>query len=582
MVAAPQFYNLLEILGGTDFELIREDRHWNLCTTKFRTPAGDVRANYLYLAADCPYSEATPDNLTSWASNGQYTAVTTRRSRLSVDLARTADVFGARTATTQRKLLIENIMQSIHPPENVADEYQYFVEPEIAYTDIFSKEHASVPALTNIVRLMIGEETLGHESPCAEILIAPAGQGKTTLCRALANKIRLSYPDTIPVLVESNQWQKLIELTLPNVLNTALLRMIPGATQLTTPKVFQILIRERILVPIFDGFDELSLHPNANFTPATLLKDLITLVGGAEAKVLVTVREAFWEKHISGLPEDVAGLTRRLDLQGFSNQQRHRFFEKRLERAEERDLANRLSQEIGTRLYEGAVVRPAMHADRASGIPLMLELIGLYVDANPQATFAPTTHDPLGPLLEAVCERENVRQKLDIPMLMQMNIFENVFRDYPSDIPREDLALYLEEFVPNISDDRMRRFESHAFLSSVSKDAMIPRFETLRVYFVARWLAHQLEDAQTKDLDRQVTKLLALHGSGSSDIFDYLVDRFAEQPRERVVACISHACRMVGSRSDWEGSSSALFHLCQRLALRFEKGRRERTSMVFG
>ena len=56
MVAAPQFYNLLEILGGTDFELIQEERNWNFCTVKFRTPAGAVKANYLYLAADCPYS----------------------------------------------------------------------------------------------------------------------------------------------------------------------------------------------------------------------------------------------------------------------------------------------------------------------------------------------------------------------------------------------------------------------------------------------------------------------------------------------------------------------------------------------
>lgn len=581
MVAAPQFYNVLEILGGTELAVVEESKHWNLCTVTFRTPADNIKANYLYLAADCPYSEATSRNLDSWRSIGTYTVVTTRKSRLSGDLSRTAEAFGARAATTPRRLLIENIMQSVHSPARVGEEYRYFVEPEIAYIDAASSDSVSVPALTHIVKLLAGEDQIEADSSYADILVAPAGQGKTTLCRAIANKIRLSYPDIIPVLVESNQWQKLIELTLPNVLNAALLQMIPGATQLTSPKVFQILVREKILVPIFDGFDELSLHPNASYTPATLLSELMNLIGGTEARVLVTVREAFWEKHVSGIPKSVTDQTRRLDLQGFSNQQRHRFFQKRLRRSEERDIANRLSREIGTRLYEGVIAQPAMQADRASGIPLMLELIALYVDGNPGATFAPKTQDALGPLLEAVCERENVRQKLDIPMQTQMLVFENLFRDYADDIPREELSLYVEEFVSGISEDRVQRFESHAFLSTTVRDTVIPRFETLRVYFVARWLANQLEGARTKEIDPEATRLLALHGSGSSDIFDYLADRFAGEPKEKVFACISHACQMVGSRSGWEGSSSALFHLCMRVAHRFERGRRERTEIVF-
>ena len=228
------------------------------------------------------------------------------------------------------------------------------------------------------------------------------------------------------------------------------------------------------------------------------------------------------------------------------------------------------------------IAPPAMHADRASGIPLMLELIALYVDGNPGATFAPKTEDPLGPLLEAVCERENVRQKLDIPMQLQMLIFERLFRDYHDDIPREELALYVDSYIPSIADDRIHRFESHAFLSTSSQGTVVPRFETLRVYFVARWLANQLEGARTKEIDPEATRLLALHGSGSSDIFDYLVARFATESREKVFASISHACRMVGSRSSWEGASSALFHLCQRLAHRFEKGMKERATIVFG
>ena len=581
MVAAPQFHNLLEILGGVDITLVQDTKNWNFYRVTFRTPAGELSANYLYLSSDCPFSEANVQNLSYWKANGPYTVVATTKSRLANDLRRTADSFAARAATTPRRLLIDNILQSVSAPSKVADDFRYFVEPEVSYVDIASSKPISVQALNYFVDLLTGGGQRGARSICGEILVAPAGQGKTTLCRAIANKVRSSNPDTIPVLVESNQWQKLIELTLPNVLNAALLQMLPGATQLTDPRVFQLLVREQILVPIFDGFDELSLHPSANFSASTLLSDLLDLVGDADAKVLVTAREAFWENHETGIIETHGQRLRRHDLQGFSNQQRKVFFEKRLKKADERDIANRLSREIGTRLYEGVVERPEMQADRASGVPLMLELIALYVEGNSNATFAPASQDPMGPLLKAVCERENIRQKLDISSEKQMLVFENIFRDYPDEMPKEDLTLYVEEFSPEVSPDTISRYESHAFLSTTQRSTLIPRFETLRVYFVARWLANQLESTVSKDIDPAATELLALHATGNSDIFDYLIDRFWSNPREKTCASIAHASRMVRSRASWEGASSALFHLSQRLAHRYEKGKRERTAVIF-
>ena len=451
-----------------------------------------MTANYLYLAADCPYGEANAVNLSTWRKHGPYTVVTTTKSRLSRDLVRTAEEFGGRTATTPKKLLVENVLQSVQASKPDGDDFRYFIEPELNYSDSLTLGKPPIPALTHFVKILVEDGRSNVDGVCAEILLAPAGQGKTTLCRAIANKIRLTNPDIIPVLVESSQWQQLLELTLSNVLNAALLQMIPGATHLTNPRVFQMLVRESILVPIFDGFDELSLHPNANFSAATLLEELVELVGGAEARILVTARDAFWDRHFNSIPETVAQKIQLCKLQGFSNNQRRQFFQKRLNLPEERDIANRLSREIGSRLYEGAVNRPTMQADRASGVPLMLELIALYVDGNPSATFVPESRDPLGPLLESVCERENERQKLDISAQKQMLIFENLFRDYPDEIPREYLVLYVEDAVTGVTQDILGRFESHAFLTIGSIGNVAPRFETLRVYFVARWLANQL------------------------------------------------------------------------------------------
>lgn len=575
MVAATQFNILLETLGGRELELLDETKNWNLYAVKFRTPAGEMRGQYLYLASDCPFSEATSGNLTKWRSHSPYTVVVTTKSRLAQDLERVRKEFRGSAATTPRNLLIENVMQGVFTPKQGIEEFRYFVEPELTINGKTSK-----PALSYLVDSLTSTKSVATTSVRADILVAPAGLGKTTLCRAIAHRILSAYPSTIPILVESAQWQDLINLTLPNVLNTALLQLIPDAAHLTHPKVFELLVREQVLVPIFDGFDELSLHPSAKFSPASLLSQLLDLVGDAGARVLITVREAFWEKHAEGLRAEELGRLRRLNLQGFSNDQRKKFFLKRLNDPAERDIANRLSREIGSRLYEGVAEQAEQQRDRASGVPLMLELIALYVDGNPSATFAPPSHDPLGPLLTAVCERENVRQKLDITPEKQMLIFEELFRDHPAEIALENLKFYLELSVPEITSDTMERFESHAFFSSGPGKSVIPRFETLRVYFVARWLANRLEAASETPIDETATRILERQALGSSDIFDYLVEIFVTGSKEKSFVAIAHAYQMVRSRTGWEGACSALFHLSQRLAHHFEKTKQGRVSIV--
>ena len=299
---------------------------------------------------------------------------------------------------------------------------QYFVEPDIALVNGETR-----PALSYIVADLLDNKK-ETDQVCADVLVAPAGLGKTTLARAVASGISSSKQRAIPVLVESAQWQNLINLTLPNILNAAILQLIPEAVGLTNQKLFQLLVREQLLIPIFDGFDELCLHPNSHYNPTTLITELLELVGDTGARIFITTRETFWETYGIG---DAAGKIKRINLQGFSNDQRQRFFTKRLKSTEERDIANRVAREVGERIYESDVSRKELQADRASGVPLLLELVALYVDGNPSATFAPASRDPLGPLLERVCERENVRQQLNISSARQMQIFEELFRRLP-------------------------------------------------------------------------------------------------------------------------------------------------------
>lgn len=576
MQAPAKFHGVLESLGGFDYQLIAEDKNWDLVSVKYRTPAGNLPAIYLCLASDCPLTEASKSNLTTWGRAGAYTVFVTTKSRLANDLERTAKIFGGKTATTPRSLLFENVMSSLAPRAEKVEEFKYFIPPEIELPKGEKLPKGEIrPALSYLADALGSIQSISSARACAEILVAPAGLGKTTLCRAIARKLLDSETHTIPILVESAQWQNLINLTLPNVLNAALLALIPEAGRLTNAKLFQLLVREQLLVPIFDGFDELCLHPNSNYSPAGLLTELIELVGDAGARMLITVRETFWDKYGTGVPAD---RIERVNLQGFSNDQRQRFFIKRLSNPAERNIANRVAKEIGTRLYEGDVQQDPLQKDRASGIPLMLELVALYVEGNPEATFAPASHDPLGPLLSSVCDRENLRQKLQITAEQQMSIFEELFRDHPGDIQRDDLKLYIEDTVPDVTADTVVRFESHAFFSP-GQDVR-PRFEILRVYFIARWLANRLEAAVAADIDKQTMQVLERSATGSSDVFDHLVSRFMAMEPRKARAAISHAFKMIRARQSWEGACSALFHLAQRLAHQKQSIKCDRTSSI--
>ncbi len=570
------FGDIVKALGATDTSPLEKSEHWEFYKVRYQTPAGFVVANYLSLAYGCPLQEASQKNLNKWRDltgpTSTYTAIVTANSPLGTDLEKTTKQFRARATITSRDLLYQNVLSVFVPRLGSVSPGQYFVEPDIRLPDGETR-----PALSYIIGDLLASRDALSDQVCADVLVAPAGLGKTTLARAVANGISVSRQRAIPVLVESAQWQNLINLTLPNVLNAAILQQIPEAVGLTNQKLFQLLVREQLLIPIFDGFDELCLHPNSHYNPTTLITELLELVGDTGARIFITTRETFWETYGIGNAE---GKIKRIDLQGFSNDQRKRFFTKRLKSPEERDIANRVAREIGERVYEGDVIRKEMQADRASGVPLLLELVALYVDGNPSATFAPSSRDSLGPLLESMCERENVRQQLNISAAQQMQIFEELFRDSPDDILRSDLAFYVQYTVPDVTKDVLLRFESHAFFSP-GKDVRA-RFESLRVYFIARWLANRLEEAVEKPAyESSIAELLEKSASGDTDVFDFLVDRFFSMERKTARAAITHAIQMARPRPRSDRAVSALFHLAQRLAHRAENSKTGRTALLF-
>lgn len=117
------------------------------------------------------------------------------------------------------------------------------------------------------------------------------------------------------------------------------------------------MVREGLFVIIFDGFDELCLHPQFSGGPDETINELVSYIYGSDndksARILLTAREAYWNSIIDDLNHRNLKTYR---LLGFSNSQKQEYF-----RAYYRDRSNgsvkidtamRISREVGGRLFQ--------------------------------------------------------------------------------------------------------------------------------------------------------------------------------------------------------------------------------------
>ena len=169
---------------------------------------------------------------------------------------------------------------------------------------------------------------------------APAGVGKTSLARHLTRKIAegANTYRLIPCYVESDHWAKLRVESMDQLwamIENSLRHFDPHLK--LTQSLFEHLLKSGDLVFIFDGFDELCGHNRSRFSPREVLSELHQLARESAAKIILTTRTTYWEAEV-GQVTQASGLgllasdMRVFDLEQFTKQQAHDFFEKRFQR----------------------------------------------------------------------------------------------------------------------------------------------------------------------------------------------------------------------------------------------------------
>lgn len=575
--------DILKALGAVYTREVDASQHWTFYQSVFTTPAGDATGSFLYLKSSCPRKEGSTTNRQHWSSlsgNGDYIVVAPVSSELLENQNRTRREFGGRDIFSTREFLRQKALRDQEVVE--ARQEDFFIVPDLFVEH--AKDRRKAPdTLTSWFRrgAELSDKHIG-------ILVAHAGTGKTTLARHLKAKLTDANSGVFPILLESEQWRDIIGAgtSLSALWELAVKKSLKRPEKvLGNPDLFKTLVKEGVFPIIFDGLDELCLHPDSGFSAADVVSSVLEeMVDGGEyshARVLLTTRDSYWKTIEQDLGSDTARIAR-FALLGFSNDQKIEYFTARF-RAEpaKRDYALRCAREIGTNTVDK---EKGGNADKISGTPFILSLIAYACeqeDLNP-STANPYEGDHLDSIVRAICERENRRQQLGIPTQKQIELFEELFHIFENEITKDDLTQYAS-LVCGCSPAPVGLY-SHFFLLKVREGTHVAKYDVLKSYFVARYLAYGLSGVREDTGRRDIAAILAQSSDGTTQVMDWVYQFFKklnDTHPDNFEAAVKKAVAILqdkGNVGERRAGMNALYKLLARLYGRISKD--ERTKKV--
>lgn len=576
------FGEIVKALGATSLEQKLKSENWEFAEAIFETPVGKVTGNYLYLNSRCTWSEATATNLSNWAASCDskgYQLVVAPSCVVAAELDRGSKTFRATKAQTTRGLLLDSFGRQLASSAASMPESEYFIDPDLELPDGTSVSNAS----RYLAQWLTDRPNRSDSEHSIAVVVADGGVGKTTLARVLCDRISKQEANAFPVLVESAMWRDVVQsnLQIKTIIERSIANRYEHASRLASSEdASRALFRAGVFVLIFDGFDELCVHPGSTITPKQVLEELTELSkieeDGFQSRIIVTTRESYWQSISTEIDTTQLEIVK---LSGFNNEKKKSYFQKRLKSAASRDLAFRLAKQIGGAIYKNSGVEPDS-VDRPSGVPFILDLIARYIEDNADAHIVnPYDADPLANLLEGICRRENVRQRLDIDPYKQLELFEELFREYEDKISQSDLELFAEVLC-NIRDKgTVSRLANHVFFVNAGPSLLAARYEVLRVYFVARFLSTRLTSTTASESRTKIAHLLAAQSAGHTQVIETLVAQLQRHPRNRLLDAIKQAYEIVAEQknpSEKLAASIALSHIAIAL-IEGQKSRTDRT-----
>ena len=254
------------------------------------------------------------------------------------------------------------------------------------------------------------------------VILGEPGQGKTHMSKYLAGM--LSKRKTIPVYVHSEQWTKMQVEDLSSIWKT----IIASFRYFDTPigwaegvekEFIQVALKLGIFRIIFDGFDEFILWNRGTIDPRESLQELLSLADDTGTTLCITSRTSFWKSEIRDA--DVAGALGRGEIHEFiicpfDVNHAKNYFEKRFGKNDSRVES---SVQLFIKLKEDSSNDAMNFVGRGFFLSLVADLVDRGFTAQKVSDDGQTR---LQWIMNALCQREQTRQKLPLDAPSQLNV----------------------------------------------------------------------------------------------------------------------------------------------------------------
>lgn len=421
------------------------------------------------------------------------------------------------------------------------------------------------------------ERWLADEWPPADaavlVLVAPAALGKTTLARAIrdrlaepAQPLRLARR---PLMLEASMWAQLNlqQASFDDIWVRAVANNYRGGLSVETLTAF---VQAGNVLPIFDGFDELCSRAGDEFSPTRTISHLIHLADSERARVLVTTRDSYWNEVRGGLTEGTLRQIYEVHLCPFSPKDVTRFLERRFPgdavkacRQEAQRLLDRIRGQTGGAAADGG---------RFEMLPLIVEVVCDAVeDLNERGSTSQglVSTSPVNAAISLACSRERERRGLELDEAEQRALFRELAVYQLPRFTRAELVLTAQGLFERLSKTQCESvIPAHQLLYNDTKDEVCFRYEFVREFFRAETLVVALREPSTHRA--AVTRLLSSDPTAQGIMFDQWMRLVGED-----VTGLREAWRfMRGERKththdrELRRAQSALLQLAIRIACR--------------
>lgn len=439
---------LLNHSRTTEIELepLRRERGWSLYRGYYRVHIERIPFHILYLhsgASTADLQQAHGDAFVEGVTHVVYPPSLGDRNR---SLARLFEK-KAKGFWTTKAYLFSFLDRELREYTDRLSEQEpaFFIYPPVETPSGFERRQPS--PLMDVLRSTASRD---GDIGTVAIVLAEPGQGKTYLSRYLVSQVSRNFPSLVPIMVDATQWQNQGSDDLASLWKTILhsfehynspIAWLDGNEE----GFLRATLKAEIFRIVFDGFDEYILRNRGHVTALEVLETLAELARSTGARIVVTSRTSFWNT-IAGT-EDLARLkstSGNIDVYKilpFDPQHARTYFKRRLN-----DDQPRIDRAIG--LFHTMRRQNEEYAGRG----FVLSLIADLVDDDSPVAHIGVVQDVARWLLDALCQRETLRQQLPLSASEQLRVFRAFAAEVAvgEDPSSELLHLVIEEQRPDL------------------------------------------------------------------------------------------------------------------------------------